>query len=53
MFDGEKNFVLMTTTPLGGGNAFLGALYLITALVLAFLTAAFTTVHCIQKKKQS
>ena len=51
MFGGEKNFVLMTTTPLGGGNSFLGVLYLITAFVLLFLTAAFATVYCYQKKK--
>jgi hypothetical protein len=51
MFGGEKNFVLMTTTPLGGGNPFLGVLYLITAFVLVFLTAAFATVYCYQKKK--
>lgn len=53
MFAGQKNFVLLTTTAMGGSSPFLGACYLICGFVLVVLSAGFSAVYCATKRKDA
>lgn len=49
-FDGEKAFVLSTTSWLGGKNSFLGWAYIVVGIVCIVLAIAFAIKHAINPR---
>ncbi|KAI8087344.1 CDC50/LEM3 family [Thamnidium elegans] len=51
IYDGQKWFVLSTTSPLGGRNPYMGIAYMAIGGISIFIGLVFTLRHCIKPRK--